>query len=73
VSAQKGLSSRHSRRARRLWRIGVVVALVVACAGLTLFEFWSLRQSLRAHIEVQAQIVADPAVRSGSSESQEGL
>jgi len=37
----------------------VVVALVVACAGLTLFEFWSLRQSLRAHIEVQAQIVAD--------------
>jgi len=51
--------SRHSRRARRLWRIGVVVALVVACAGLTLFEFWSLRQSLRAHIEVQAQIVAD--------------
>ena len=59
MSAQKGLSSRHSRRARRLWRIGVVVALVVACAGLTLFEFWSLRQSLRAHIEVQAQIVAD--------------
>jgi diguanylate cyclase (GGDEF)-like protein len=59
VSAQKGLSSRHSRRARRLWRIGVVVALVVACVGLTMFEFWSLRHSLRAHIEVQAQIVAD--------------
>ncbi len=49
----------HSRRIRRLWRLGVMVALVVACAGLTLFEFWSLRQSLRAHIEVQAQIVAD--------------
>jgi len=59
VSATKGLATRHARRTRRLWRIGVIVALVVACLGLTLFEFWSLRQSLREHIEVQAQIVAD--------------
>src|SRR5690606_131439 len=59
VSASRGLATRHARRTRRLWRIGVIVALVIACAGLTLFEFWSLRQSLRAHIEVQAQIVAD--------------
>ncbi|MCW5622975.1 MAG: EAL domain-containing protein, partial [Burkholderiales bacterium] len=54
----KDLSSRPSRHTRRLLRVGVVVALVVAGVMLTTFEFWSLRHSLREHLEVQAQIVA---------------